>query len=307
MAGGVITRSNHPDALWPGVKSWFGKQYKEWNPLWSQMFEDRDSDKAYEKVIEATGFGQMVVKPEGASIAYDADFEGAVNTFTHVVYGLGYIVTREEVEDDLYTEVSKTRGRSLTFSTKTTVETIHANVLNNGFTNSAPFLGGDGVCLFSASHPTAGGLQSNLLTAADFSETALEDALKQIFKVKNNRGLPINPTAKKLFVSTDDIFNATRVLESQLRTSTANNDINATRAMGMLPGGVMMNPYFTDPDAWFVQTNVEDGLLSFWRRRPGDLEKDNEFDTENAKAKTTVRFAPGWGDWRNIFGNSGTG
>lgn len=307
MAGGVITRSNHPDALWPGVKAWFGKEYKEWKPLWSQMFEDRDSDKAYEKVIEATGFGQLVVKPEGQSISYDSDYEGAVNIFTHVVYGLGYIVTREEMEDDLYAEVSKTRGKSLTFSTKTSVEVIHANVLNNGFTNSAPYLGGDGVPLFSASHPTASGVQSNLLTAADFSETALEDGLKQIFRAKNARGLQINPTARKLFVSTDDIFNATRVLESQLRTSTANNDINATRAMGMLPDGVMMNPYFSDTDAWFLKTDVPDGLISMWRRRPGTLEKDNEFDTENAKAKTTVRFVPQWGDWRGIYGNAGAG
>lgn len=307
MAGGVITRSNHPDSLWPGVKAWFGKEYKEWKPLWSQMFEDRDSDKAYEKVIEATGFGQLVVKPEGQSISFDSDYEGAVNIFTHVVYGLGYIVTREEMEDDLYADVSKTRGKSLTFSTKTSVEVIHANVLNNGFTNSAPYLGGDGVCLFSASHPTASGLQSNLLTAADFSETALEDGLKQIFRAKNARGLQINPTAQKLFVSTDDIFNATRVLESQLHTSTANNDINATRAMGMLPGGVMMNPYFSDTDAWFLKTDVPDGLISMWRRRPGTLEKDNEFDTENAKAKTTVRFVPQWGDWRGVYGNAGAG
>ncbi len=305
MPGGVITRSNHPDALWPGVKAWFGKEYKEWKPLWSMMFEDRDSDKAYEKVIEATGFGQLVVKPEGQSISYDSDFEGAVNIFTHVVYGLGYIVTREEMEDDLYAEVSKTRGKSLNFSTKTSVEVIHANVLNNGFTNSAPYLGGDGVCLFSASHPTASGNQSNLLTAADFSETSLEDALKVIFKAKNSRGLNINPTAQKLFVSTDDIFNATRVLESQLRTSTANNDINATRAMGMLPDGVAMNPYFTDLDAWFLKTDVPDGLISMWRRRPGNLEKDNEFDTENAKAKTTVRFVPFYGDWRGVYGNPG--
>lgn len=305
MAGGVITRSNHPDALWPGVKAWFGKEYKTWDPLWSQMFEDRDSDKAYEYVIEATGFGMAQQKPEGQSIIYDSDFEGTKNIFVHIVWGLGYIVTREEIEDDLYAEVSKTRGKSLTFSIKTTVETIHANVLNNGFTNSAPYLGGDGVPLFSASHTSASGAQSNLLTAADFSETALEDGLKQIMQTKNARGLNINPTAEKLIVSTYDAFNATRVLETQLRTGTANNDINATKAMGMIPGGVVVNPYLTDQDAWFLKTNVPDGLISMWRRRPGELEKDNEFDTENAKAKSTVRFAAGYGDFRGVYGNPG--
>lgn len=305
MAGGVITRSNHPDALWPGVKAWYGKQYKVWDPIWSKLFEDMDSDKAYEKLIEATGFALAKVKPEGASIQYDSDFEGTVTTLTHVVWALGYIVTREEIEDDLYAEVSKTRGESLAFSIKTTVEIVHANIFNFGFTNSAPYLGGDGVPLFSTAHPTASGNQSNLITAADFSETALEDGLKQIMQTKNARGLNINPTAEMLAVSTADIFNAERVIGSPLRTNTANNDINATKAMGMLPKGYTVNPYFTDLDAWFLKTNVPKGLVSLWRRRPGDLEKDNEFDTENAKAKSTVRFTPGWADFRGVFGSAG--
>lgn len=305
MAGGVITRSNHPDALWPGVKAWYGKQYDKWPSIWSQLFDDMDSDKAYEKLIEATGFGLAKVKGEGASIQYDSDFEGAVTTLYHVVWGLGYIVTREEIEDDLYAAVSKTRGASLAFSMKTTVEIVHANIFNNGFTNSAPFLGGDGQPLFSAAHPTNSGAQSNLLTAADFSETALEDGLKQIMQTKNARGLNINPRVELLAVSTNDVFNAERVTGSPLRTGTANNDINATRAMGVLPKGVVANPYFTDLDAWFLKTNVPSGLVSLWRRRLGDLEKDNDFDTENAKAKSTVRFACGWGDWRSTFGNPG--
>lgn len=305
MAGGVITRSNHPDALWPGVKLWFGKEYAKWPALWSQMFEDMDSDKAYEKLIEATGFGMARKKPEGASIEYDSDYEGTINILTHIVWGLGYIVTREEIEDDLYAEVSKTRGKSLSFSINTTIETIHANVLNFGFTNSAPYLGGDGVPLFSASHPTASGSQSNLMTAADFSETSLEDGLKQLAQFTNARGLKINPTAQKLIVSTADMFNAERVMGSPLRTSTANNDINATRSMGMIPGGVVVNPYLTDLDAWFLKTNVPDGLVSLWRRRAGNLEKDNDFDTENAKAKSTVRLVAGWGDYRGVLGSAG--
>lgn len=305
MAGGGITRSNHPDALWPGVKVWFGKEYTTWDPIYSRIFEQQDSDKAFEYVIEATGFGMAKQKAEGASIIYDSDFEGYKNTFTHVVWGLGYIVTREETEDDLYAKVSKSRGRSLTFSIKTTIETVHANVFNNGFTASAPYLFGDGKPLYSATHPTASGSQSNLLTAADLSETSLEDALKQIYQTKNARGLNINPTVEKMQVSTADVFNATRIMETQLRVGTANNDINAVKSMGLIPGGVVVNPYLTDLDAWELFTNVPDGMISMWRRKPGELEKDNEFSTENAMAKSTVRFSCGPGDWRGTFGNAG--
>lgn len=299
---GVITRSNHPDALWPGIKAWYGKRYKAYPPEWSQIFEKQSSDKAYEKVVETTGFGLAAKKSEGASISYDSDAEGTVSTFTHVVYGLGYVVTREELEDNLYAEVSKARSKGLAFSISRTVEIVHANILNRAFSGS--YVGGDAVALCSTSHPTASGNQSNLLTAADLSESSLEDGIKTIAAATNARGLNIALTPKKLIVSTGDMFNATRILNSALRSGTANNDINAVRDMGMLPGGAVVNHYLTDLDAWFLQTDAEDGLLSFWRRE-ASLEQDNDFDTENAKAKSTVRFSAGWGDFRNIYGNAG--
>jgi S-adenosylmethionine/arginine decarboxylase-like enzyme len=297
-----ITRSNHPSLLWPGVKSIFGLSYAELPAEWSQVFEEDSSDKAYEVLVEATGFGLAPVKSEGASISYDTDGEGYKNTLTHVVYGLGYIVTREEMEDNKYTEVASRRARGLAFAMNTTAEIAHANLFNRAFSTSYP-QGESGVALCSASHVTLNGTQSNLLTAADLSESALEDAVKTIRQGKNSRGLNVGMKVKRLIVHTDDEFNATRILKSDLRVSTPNNDINAIKAMGSIPEVVPMT-YLTDNDAWFIQSNVPEGLKSMWRRKPG-LEKDSDFDTENAKAKSTMRFALGTGDWRCLYGSAG--
>lgn len=296
---GVITRSNHPSALWPGVKAFFGMKYKEHPAEWSQIFEKGDSDKYQERVVESTTFGLAPQKAEGASLQYDTDSEGYTSYFTHVVYGLGYVVTREELEDDLYTEVSNRRARNLAFSMRTTAEIVHANVLNTAFSAS----GGDGVALISSSHPTLSGNQSNLLTAADLSETAIEDALKIQMQAKNNRGLRIALRTQRLIIPTDETFNAQRILKSELRQGTANNDINAIKALGAIPE-VTINHYLTDMDAWFLQTDVPEGLMSYWRRE-ASLEKDNDFDTENAKAKSTMRFSAGAADWRCLYGNTG--
>jgi hypothetical protein len=296
-----ITRSNHPDALWPGVKAWFGKNYKDLPAEWSNIFEKMDSDKYQELLVESTGFGLAVVKPEGSGVSYDTDGQGYKTTLTHAVYGLGYIVTREENEDNLYKEVSERRAKALAFSMRTTGEIVHANVLNRAFSSSYTI--GDGVAMCSASHPTRSGNQSNLLTAADLSESALEDGVKTINQMKNNRGLNIAGSVARLITYTDDIFNATRILKSQLRQGTANNDVNALRVMGTIPE-VTANHYLTDTDAWFLQTDIPDGLVSMWRREVA-LEKDNDFDTENAKAKATMRFLAGVGDWRGVYGNQG--
>lgn len=298
---GVITRSAHPSLLWPGVKAIFGNNYAEHPPEWSKIFDKETSDKAYEEKVEVTGFGLAPVKPEGSSIVYDETGEGMKSRWTHVVYGLGFVVTREELEDNQYEQVASRRAKGLAFSMKTTAEIVHANVLNRGFASA--YAGGDGQPLLSNTHPTASGPQSNLLTAADLSETALEDAAKKVMQLKNSRGLPIAARIRRLVIGTDEVFNATRILQSQLRVGTANNDINAIKVMGTIPE-VVANHYLTDPDAWFIQTDVPEGLSSMWRRE-ASLEKDNDFDTENAKAKSTMRFAAGWGDWRAVFGSTG--
>lgn len=301
MSGGIITRSAHPSLLWPGVKALFGHKYNEQPAQWSTIFEKRDSDKAYEKVVEITGFGLASVKSEGGSVSYDNEGEGVTNTFTHVVYGLGYVVTKEELEDNLYQEVASRRARGLAYSMKQTAEIVHANILNRAFNSS--YTGGDAVALCSSAHPTRSGNQSNLLTAADLSESAVEDAVKTIRQATNARGLKIMVKPQRLIVSTDDEFNATRIFKSDLRQGTANNDINAIRVMGSIPE-ITANVFLTDMDAWFVQTDAPEGLLSMWRREV-DLSKDADFDTENAKAKSTMRFSAGWGDWRAVWGSAG--
>lgn len=299
MPAGIITRSAHPDALWPGVKAWFGLEYDKVPATWSKMFEKMTSNKYQERIAEGSTFGLAPVKSEAAPIQYDSDQQGYVAIFQHAVYGLGYIVTREELEDNLYQEVSQSRSSNLSYSMMTTAEFVHANVFNRGFNGAYPI--GDGSALFSAAHPTLSGAQSNLLTAADFSEAAMEDATKAVWAVKNNRGFPINAGVKRLIIPTNVAFNATRVLNSILRSGTNNNDINALNAMGIVPE-VVVDKYLSSANAWYVQTDVPNGLVSMWRRQV-ELEKDNDFDTENAKAKATMRFSCGAGDWRNVYGN----
>ena len=295
----VITRSAHPSALWPGVKAWFGKTYKELPAEWSRVFEKGTSDKYKEDLVETTGFGLAPVKTEGSGIAYDSDSEGYKSSLVHVAYGLGYVVTREEREDNLYREVSERRSRALAFSMRSTTEIVHANYLTNGFSVN----GGDGVPLFSASHPTRSGVQSNLLTAADISEAAIEDASKVIMVAKNNRGLIIDAAIKRLVIHPNETFNVTRILESQLRVGTPNNDVNAIKALGVVPEVVTMRR-LSDADSYYFQTDIPEGLMSLWRREVS-LEKDSDFDTENAKAKATMRFSVGSGDWRSVFGSAG--
>lgn len=296
-----ITRSAHPALLWPGVASIFGGKYNEYPPEWSRIFSQRTSSKAYEKFVEEGGFSMAPVKSEGAPIEYDADTQGYTATFTHVVYAKGFIVTREAIEDNQYEEVANRRASKLAKAMRVTTETVHANVLNRGFSTSYPI--GDGAALFSAAHPTATGNQSNLLSAADLSEAALEAAIIQISKAKDTAGLPIASKVKRLIIGPDNIFNVERILGSTLQSNSEKNDINALRSMGSIPE-VVVNHYLTDSDAWFIQTDEEDGLVSYWRRKPS-LQQDTDFDTENARAKSSMRFAAGVGDWRALYGNAG--
>jgi hypothetical protein len=303
----VITRSNHPDFLWPGVLLEFGLSYDMFEEVFSQIYEEIDGELATERLVEATGFGLARPKSESAPISYDADAEGYVTLATPSVIALGFQVTREEMEDNLYAEVSSRRAASLAFSMRTTIELIHANVFLNGFSGGPTY--GDGQPWFSAAHPTKSGLQSNLPTTnADLSEASLEDMIKRVYLAQNSRGLQINLHPRRLIVSAADMFNAERILNSQLRTNTANNDINAIKNMGLIPEGAICNPYFgvEATQAWFMQTSIprNTGLVSIWRRYP-ELERDADFDTENAKSKSTCRFVPTPADWRSAFATPG--
>jgi hypothetical protein len=297
----TITRSTMPDLLWPGIQAIFGTSYDKLDKQYSRIFDIRKSRKAYEKVLEATGFGYAAVKAEGQSIIYDSNGQGPATTFTHVTYGLGYMITREAVEDNQYQEVAEANAQALPFSMLITKETVHANVLNRGFNSS--YAGGDGQPLFSASHPTASGTQSNLLTAADISEAAIEDAVTNTTLASNSAGMPIALKPVRLIINPRDLFNVTRILKSELRVGGNNNDVNAIKMLGVIPE-VVVNNYLDDPDAWFVQTNAPNGLISY-QRRDLDLQDDSDFDTENMKHKATERYSAGWGDWRGVFGNPG--
>lgn len=301
-----ITRSTHPSALWPGIYAWFGNKYRELPKPYTAYFQMEESDKAYEEIVEDTGFGLAAAKAEGASIQYDTDGEGYKTRFTNVVYGLGYIVTREALEDNQYKTLSERRSAKLGLSMNASKCIVHANILNRGFSGS--YLGGDGVALFSAAHPTVSGNQSNLLTAADLSEAGLESAATEVMLLANARGIKIGARPKTLIIHPSEWANATRILESDLQSgaktdTTSTNNVNALKVKGVIDQ-VVMDPYLTDTDAWFVTTDIPYGLLSF-QRRALEFKQDNDFDTENAKAKATERYVPGWGDWRGVFGSAG--
>lgn len=299
----VISSGNHPKLMWPGLKRIWGTDYDQHPKEWSGFLDQMDSDGSYEEDLETTGFGLVPVKAEGSATTYDSHAQGVVTRYTNVSYGLGYIVTKEEISDNKYPKFSASRTKSLAFSTRTTEETVGANLLNRGFNTSYTF--GDGKAFFRTDHPTLDGTQSNTqATAADFSEAALEDMLIQINNAKNTRGFPIGIIAKKLIIPPNLMFDVERVLKSTQRVDTPNNDINANRSMGMLPDGYAVNHYLTDTDAWFVKTNCPNGMTRF-NREAAQFTKDNDFDTENEKAKVYIRFAVGMTDFRGGYGSPG--
>ncbi len=299
----VITTGAHPKALWPGIHAWFGRQYAEHKEEYPDLFDEQTSDKAYEEDVEITGFGLAPVKPEGTAIIYDTETQGYVTRYTNVAYALGYIVTYEELRDDLYEVVSKRRAQAIAFSMRQTKENVAANIYNRAF--SSTYTGGDGVSLINTAHPTLSGNQSNqLTTAADLSETAIEDLIIQIMQTTNNRGLKVSNLPQSLHVPTQLWFEANRILKSVLQNDTSNNAINVLKATNALPKGVMVNHYFTSATAWFIRTNIPRGM-TYFKREAMSFDQDNDFDTKNAKAAAYERYVMGWTDWRSIFATAG--
>ena len=299
----VITTGAHPKALWPGVRKFVMGEYSEHPTEYTDIFTMGSSSMAYEEDVETTGFGLVPVKTEGASVAYDGHTQGFTKRYTHVAYSLGYIVTREELDDNLYKSRSFKRGKMLSFSFRTTKEIVGANVLNRGF--SASYLGGDGIELFSLLHPTlAGNFANELSTPADLSEASLEDLLIQIEETKNSRGLQIAIRGDCLIVPPALAFTAERIMRSTLNPDTANNAVNAIKSRGLLRGGVKVNHYLTSDSAWFIKTDAPDGLLGF-QRTGFEFSQDNDFDTMNAKAKGYERYTFGWTDPRGCFSSAG--
>ena len=301
MAGAIGT-GNHPKALWPGVSSWFGAVYNEHDKQYVKLFDIRSTDKNFVEMVQQTGFGYVPVKPEGDPTAYDSHVQGYLARGTNVAYSMGYVVTREELADNQYKEVSMRRAGSLAFSAAQTREVVGANIYNRVITSG--YNGGDGVVLGSTSHPSLAGDQSNILAAAaDLSEAALEDLTIQIMNAVDPKGLKISVKPKCLVIPTALTYDAQRILKSNLRVDSANNDANALKLVGAIPE-IVVNNYLTDTDAWFIRTNVQDGLC-WYDRESLQFTKDTDFDTDNAKAKCYMRFIPFWGDWRTLYSSSG--
>lgn len=298
----VITSGAHPKAVWPGVHAWFGNRYASHGDQTIKLFDSKTSNKKYEEIVETTSFGVAPVKAEGSSVAYDSNVQGITSRGTNVAYALGYIVTKEEKEDNLYEEVSMARAESLAFSMATTRNIVGANVYNRAFT--AAYAGGDGKELLATDHPSlAGNMSNELATAADLSEASLEDLTIQIMDAKNSKGLQIALQPKCLILPTALVYEGQRILKSIGRSSSADNDLNALNSLNVLPE-VFVNNYLTDSDAFFIRTNAPQGMCWF-DRNAVEFSKDEDFDTDNAKAKAYMRFVPFWGDWRGLYGSPG--
>lgn len=301
---GVINTGSHPKLLWPGVHATWGQVYAQHPAEYTDLYEVLSSNRAYEQDVQITGFGLAPVKGQGASVSYDSEMQGWVTTYAHVAYGLGYIVTYEELQDNQYKEVATRRAKANAFSMNQTLENVAAFLYNNAF-NTTYFTTPDSLALISDSHVNpSGGTFSNALTpGADLSEAALEDICIQIMQATQDRGLRISVMPQSLHIASSEWFNANRILKSVLQSGTGNNDINVLKATNAFPKGIKMNHYFTNPNSWFVRTNIPNGMQFFWRNKPS-FDQDNDFDTKNAKAASYMRFSVGCTDPRGLYGSN---
>ena len=297
----AMNRANFAKMLEPGLNTLFGLEYDSYPAEYEAVFESNTSQKAFEEDVLLSGFGNAPTKSEGSAVSYDAASQQWTARYQHETIALAFSITEEAEEDGQYGSIASRYTKALARSMASTKEIKAANVLNNATSTN----GGDGVPLLSTSHPTQNGNQSNILaTAADLSEVSLEAILIQIADMKDDRGLRIAAQGTKLVIPTAYTFVAERLLESQLRVGTADNDINAIRNGGYLPQGYHIMRRLTDSDQWFVQTDVPDGLKMF-QRSPMKKGMEGDFETGNVRYKVRERYSFGYTDWRGIFGSSG--
>lgn len=301
MSGPVITTGNHPKAMWPGIFKWWSTG-TEHPTLWTDLVDQETSDKAYEEMPEDVGFSLLTVKPQAEAITYQADSQGPTSRFTHVAYAGGYMVTWEEMRDNLYADVAKRRTQKLARAARATHETIVASMYNRAFT--AGYTGADGKVLCASDHPCGTGSQSNLLTAADISETAVEDAITGIMQATDSAGLREDLKAQSLHVAPANWAESIRIIKSVLQNDTANNAVNAIRVSGQFPKGIKVNPYFDDSDAWFIRTDAQNALIHF-QRDELMFDEDGVFDSKIQKYACYERYSVKWANWRGLYGNSG--
>ena len=302
----AINRALIRKQLVPGLNAVFGLEYKQQAEDWREYLTfSKESNRAYVEDVLMTGFGAAQVKAEGAAVAYDSASEGYVSRYIFETIALAFALTEEALEDNLYGDLGSKMSRALARSMQYTKNVKCANIVNNGYDTNFP--GGDGVPLFSLSHPTKSGVNgANLLTtAADLSETSLEDMLILIGQTKDDRGIPMNLKVKGLHIPVQLQFIARRLLGGDERPSTSDRDINAVKQMGILSAqGVSKSVFFTDPDQWFLTTDCADGLKYIERVA---LKKglEGDFETGNARYKARERYVAGWSDWRGAFGTPG--
>jgi hypothetical protein len=300
----AISRAQLLKELLPGLNALFGLEYARYGEEHKQIFETESSERSFEEETKLSGFSAAPVKNEGSAIAYDNAQEAWTARYNHETIALGFSITEEAIEDNLYDSLSARYTKALARAMAYTKQTKAAAVLNNGFDTDYP--GGDGVALFSASHPlVGGGVNSNIpATAADLNETSLEAAVIQIAAWTDERGLLIAAKPKKLVVPPSLMFVATRLLETELRVGTGDNDINAIKSNGAIPEGYTVNHFLTDPDAWFLTTDVPNGLKHFVRT-PMAQNMDGDFDTGNVRYKSRERYSFGWSDPLGMYGSEG--
>jgi len=300
----AINRAQLVKELVPGLHALFGLEYDRYDAEYEEIFETETSERAFEEEVMLTGFGEAPVKFEGSGVTYDTAQESFTARYTHETIALAFSLTEEAIEDNLYDTLSSRYTRALARSMMTTKNIKGANVLNNAFSSS--FVGGDGKELCATDHPTVGNetQRNELSTASDLNETSLEQALIDIAAFEDERGLKINAQARKLIIPTALQFVADRLLETPGRVGTADNDINALRNMGMVPEGYTVNHYLTDTDAFFLTTDVPNGLKHFVRS-PVATSMEGDFETGNVRYKARERYSFGFSDWRGIFGSPG--
>jgi hypothetical protein len=300
----AISRAQLLKELLPGLNALFGLEYARYGEQHKEIFETETSERSFEEETKLSGFSAAPVKNEGSAISYDNAQEVFTARYNHETIALGFSLTEEAIEDNLYDSLSSRYTKALARAMAYTKQTKAAAVLNNGFDTDYP--GGDGVPLFSASHPlVSGGTNSNIPSvAADLNETSLEAAVIQIAAWTDERGLLIAAKPRKLVIPPSLQFVATRLLETELRVATADNDLNAIKSNGSIPEGYTVNNFLTDTDAWFLTTDVPNGLKHFVRT-PMATSMDGDFDTGNVRYKARERYSFGWSDPLGMYGSEG--
>ena len=299
----AISRAQALKELLPGLNALFGLEYKKYENEHTEIYDTENSERSFEEEQKLSGFGAAPVKNEGAAIVYDNAQEAFTARYTHETVAMGFAITEEAMEDNLYDSLSARYTKALARAMAYTKQVKAAALLNNGFTT---FQGGDGVTLFSTAHPTVSGITNanRPTTDVDLNETALEQAVIDIAAFKDERGLLIAARPRKLIIPPASMFIATRLLETEQRVGTSDNDINALRNNGAIPGGYAVNHYFTDNDAWFLTTDVPNGMKHFVRTAMTTA-MDGDFDTGNVRYKARERYSFGVSDPLGIYGSPG--